>query len=154
MRKVVEFWRIWLVKLAFPQYWGLPTLVVWSQAAKETGYFKSNVYLRGNNLFGMQPNSRPYELENEFIGAEKSAKYANKWLSVWDYFKRQLQFKISYKTPEHYINETAISGYAADTDYASGWLKVYKSNKYMKLFNPLIYACALALAIWFFNKKR
>ncbi|RKQ43132.1 mannosyl-glycoprotein endo-beta-N-acetylglucosaminidase [Roseivirga pacifica] len=148
MRYLIEAFRVWVVKLAFPQYWGVSTFTILAQASHETGAFTSKVYREGNNLFGMQPNSRPFDIQGKTMGRENSATYPTKWHSVWDYFKRQQAFRI---TTIGFKRKTVDSGYAADKAYKSKWQK--HINKLL-IFKILTYACIVVAVVTFLGNDK
>jgi len=153
MTLVIEYLRILLVKLLFQRYWKLSTLTVISQSILETGSFGSGVYLQGNNLFGMKPSSRKIE-NGTFGNIEGSATYKNKWLSVWDYFKRQKQFNVS---SDNYFEDTFRSGYAEDVNYISSWQRIIEKNKSkVTLIKNIIYGITVGFIFifWRFFKKK
>jgi hypothetical protein len=110
-----------IIKRLFPEYKHIPSMLILAQVLHETGNLKSAIFLENNNLFGMKFNKRGWA-----IGINRGhAVYNFWWSSIFDYFERQRVFKIIYVTPEQYVKQTALSGYAEDIAYQKRWLDIY-----------------------------
>ena len=88
--------------------------VVYAQAVLETGYFKSKVFKKNNNLFGMKLASRRPRMS--FKLQHNHAEYRNWKESVIDYAFYQSHFLSDIKTKAEYI-ETVGRIYAEDPRY-------------------------------------
>lgn len=106
---------IYIVKLLFPDYWKLPTSLVFAQAAHETAFFKSDIFKENKNLFGMKQAKRR---KNTATGTNRyHATYDSLMSSIYDYFLRQKDFNIVYKNNSQYVDELIRTKYAEDPHY-------------------------------------
>lgn len=87
--------------------------IVYAQAVLETGHFKSELCLNGNNLFGLY-NSRKHEYYTFDHWTESVVAYLN-----------YVQYR--YKPPNDYYRFLSDIGYAEDPDYINK-LKVIVSR--------------------------
>jgi hypothetical protein len=94
---------------------------VLAQAALETDRFRSDLFLRADNAFGMRiASQRPQPRIGESNGY---AVYATLRDSVADYFDRQRAFNIpNTDDAAEYINATVASGYAEAGHYDVAWM--------------------------------
>jgi len=90
------------------------------QSALETGRFRSDLFLRANNAFGMRvANVRP---QNRIGESNGYAVYNTVADSVADYFARQRAFNIpNTNSAAAYIAATVASGYATAEHYGDAW---------------------------------
>lgn len=94
--------------------------VVVAQMIHETGYFTSDIYKTGHNLFGMKvPHRRPKVWQmGEYKG---HARYYSNAHSLCDYIAWQKwttkNGKIQFKNNEEYYNHLLRTGYAEDKKY-------------------------------------
>ena len=88
--------------------------IVYAQAVLETGHFKSDLCLNGNNLFGLydSKNHRYYTFDH--------------WKDCIISYKEMIQYK--YKDDDNYLNFLKEIGYAEDSEY------IYKLKELIK--NP------------------
>lgn len=143
--------QIWVVKLAFPQYWRLPSALVYAQAKHETGNFKSDIYIENNSLFGMKvPRKRKTTVKGEGRG---HATYSSRISSIYDYFLRQQYFHISYITVQQYIEKTKQSAYAEDTKYDERWKAHYDSISPVFRAIPYLFIPAVAIIALFIFRR-
>lgn len=150
MRYVILL-QIWVVKLAFPRYWRLPSALVYAQAKHETGNFKSNIYIENNSLFGMKvPRKRKTTVKGENRG---HATYSSRISSIYDYFLRQQYFHINYTTVHQYINKTKESGYAEDTKYDQSWKAHYDSISPIFRAIPYLFLPSLVVIALFIFRR-
>lgn len=77
--------------------------IVYAQAVLETGHFKSDLYLNGNNLFGLY-NSRKHRYYT-----------FDHWKDCIIAYKEMIQYK--YKDGDDYLNFLKEIGYAEDSEY-------------------------------------
>lgn len=77
--------------------------IVYAQAVLETGHFKSDLCLNGNNLFGLydSKNHRYYTFDH--------------WKDCIIAYKEMIQYK--YKDGDNYLNFLKEIGYAEDSEY-------------------------------------
>lgn len=77
--------------------------IVYAQAVLETGHFKSDLCLNGNNLFGLydSKNHRYYTFDH--------------WKDCIIAYKEMIQYK--YKDDDNYLNFLKEIGYAEDSEY-------------------------------------
>ncbi|WP_189631311.1 glucosaminidase domain-containing protein [Roseivirga thermotolerans] len=157
MIKLKIYLQILLIKnLLYRQFRNISTRVIYAQAVHETGNFTSGVFLKGNNLFGMQPNSRKWDDDSpERIGKEGSATYSSRYQSIRDYFDRQLQFKVDLSNDGEYMLSTLRTGYATDPNYLTAWQAQYL--KVPRIQNNILYALAIivtAFIVWRLKKGK
>lgn len=77
--------------------------IVYAQAVLETGYFKSDLCLNGNNLFGL-------------YNSKKHRYYTfDHWKDCIIAYKEMIQYK--YKDGDDYLNFLKEIGYAEDSEY-------------------------------------
>lgn len=90
--------------------------IVYAQAILETGHFKSNLCINGNNLFGLY-NSR------------KGKYYTfNHWVNSVEAYVKYVQYK--YKPPNDYYKFLEELPYAIDKEYINKLKRiVYETNK-------------------------
>lgn len=88
--------------------------IVYAQAILETGHFKSKVYLKHNNLFGLY-NSK-----------EKSYYKFKHWSESVVAYKELIQKK--YKSPESYYTFLENINYAEDKNYTRLLKELVKQN--------------------------
>ncbi len=88
--------------------------IVYAQAVLETGHFKSDLCLNGNNLFGLYDSKkhRYYTFDH--------------WKDCIIAYKEMIQYK--YKDGDNYLNFLKEIGYAEDSEY------IYKLKELIK--NP------------------
>ena len=88
------------------EYYGVKhPQIVYAQAVLETGYFKSDLCLNGNNLFGLY-DSRKHRYHTFDHWTESVVAYL-------DYVQHR------YKPPDDYYRFLSDIGYAEDPDYIS-----------------------------------
>lgn len=117
---------IGVVKLLFPRYWSTPTALLYAQAYLETGGFTSAIFKENNNLFGMkQPQVRKTTATGNNRG---HATYSTVFHSVYDYFLRQIEFKIKGRDVQEYVENTVKSNYAEDKSYSQKWLNIFETK--------------------------
>jgi len=88
--------------------------IVYRQALLESGRFSSDIFVCGNNLFGMKvAKQRPTTATGEYKG---HAEYRDWRASVQDYALFQSAFMRKYKTEEQYYKALGKS-YAEDDSY-------------------------------------
>lgn len=88
--------------------------IVYRQALLESGRFSSDIFMCGNNLFGMKlARQRPTTAVGEYKG---HAEYKSWKASVQDYALFQSAFMRKYKTEEQYYKALGKS-YAEDDSY-------------------------------------
>ena len=87
--------------------------IVYAQAVLETGHFKSDLCLNGNNLFGLydSKNHRYYTF--------------NHWKDCVIAYKEMIQYK--YKDGDDYLNFLKEIGYAGDSEYICKLKKLIKN---------------------------
>lgn len=91
-----------------------PELVL-KQMKLETGNFKSNIFLKTNNLMGM---TYPMKRKTTAIGKYQSGKYTYACYSNWvESAKDYLIFQQTYFKPKYYHQFLNDVGYAEDTSY-------------------------------------
>jgi len=96
--------------------------VVAAQIFHETGMLKSDVYLNGNNMFGMKQSKKRHWAIGTYAG---HAKYRNVSDSLYDYIEYQNTYIPRYEqrhgvkihTNEDYINFLMRQNYAEDRKY-------------------------------------
>lgn len=151
LRRLHNITLIYLVKLFFPEYWKMPTHLVYAQSIQETGYFTSNIYRENKNLFGMKVNSRPYE-SSENRG---HAKYKLKILSIIDYFARNRQFKKQYQNEQQYMNslQSGKYKYAGDPNYVRHVMTIYSKYLNNKSIPQIIALPSIGILAYWLCKK-
>jgi len=87
--------------------------VVYAQAVLETGHFKSDLCINGNNLFGLY-NSR-----------KKRYYTFDHWKDCIIAYKEMIQYK--YKDGDDYLNFLKEIGYAEDSEYNCKLKKLIKN---------------------------
>lgn len=95
-------------------YYGLKHKdIVYAQAILETGHFKSDLCLNGNNLFGLydSKNHRYYTFDH--------------WKDCVIAYKEMIQYK--YKNGDDYLNFLKEIGYAGDSEYICKLKKLIKN---------------------------
>ena len=95
-------------------YYGLKHKdIVYAQAVLETGHFKSDLCLNGNNLFGLydSKNHRYYTFDH--------------WKDCVIAYKEMIQYK--YKDGDDYLNFLKEIGYARDSEYICKLKKLIKN---------------------------
>ena len=95
-------------------YYGLKHKdIVYAQAVLETGHFKSDLCLNGNNLFGLydSKNHRYYTFDH--------------WKDCVIAYKEMIQYK--YKDGDDYLNFLKEIGYAGDSEYICKLKKLIKN---------------------------
>lgn len=95
-------------------YYGLEHKdIVYAQAVLETGHFKSDLCLNGNNLFGLydSKNHRYYTFDH--------------WKDCVIAYKEMIQYK--YKDGDDYLNFLKEIGYARDSEYICKLKKLIKN---------------------------
>lgn len=113
-----------------------PTVVV-AQMVHETGFFTSDIYKKGNNLFGMKKaHHRPGEYQK---GTYKGhASYESPAHSLLDYLEFQQYVALKwlkrrnknrFNSDEEYMQFLLDCGYAEDKAY------IKKLKKYIKIIN-------------------
>jgi len=91
-----------------------PELVL-KQMKLETGNFKSNIFLKTNNLMGM---TYPMKRKTTAIGKFSSGKYNYACYENWiESAKDYLIFQQTYFKPDYYHQFLRDVGYAEDTSY-------------------------------------
>lgn len=95
------------------EYYGVKhPQIVYAQAVLETGHFKSDLCLNGNNLFGL-------------YNSKKHRYYTfDHWADGIIAYKEMIQYK--YKDDGDYLNFLKEIGYAGDIDY------IYKLKEIIK----------------------
>jgi flagellum-specific peptidoglycan hydrolase FlgJ len=106
--------------------------IVYAQSLLETGHFKSNIFLEGNNLFGMkQARIRINTAEGTYNGHA----YYNSWQeSVYDYafFSCRYLSKISSENEYfEYLSKT----YAEDPNYVNKLKSIIEKENLISKFN-------------------
>lgn len=106
--------------------------IVYSQSLLETGHFESNIFLEGNNLFGMkQARIRINTAEGTYNGHA----YYNSWQeSVYDYafFSCRYLSKISSENEYfEYLSKT----YAEDPNYVNKLKSIIEKENLISKFN-------------------
>lgn len=97
------------------EYYGVKhPQIVYAQAVLETGYFKSDLCLNGNNLFGLY-NSKKHKYYT-----------FDHWKDCIIAYKEMIQYK--YKDGDDYLSFLKEIGYAEDSEY------IYKLKELIK--NP------------------
>jgi len=116
----LKIWGLlWLYK-TLNGYFNISVKLLFAQVVHETGNFKSEVYTKNNNLFGMrEAKTRKRSVEGTNLN---HAVYKNHRQSIVDYFLRQKYFKILNTNDSSYINSTLKSNYAEDKDYKRKWI--------------------------------
>ena len=86
------------------EYYGVKhPQIVYAQAVLETGHFKSDLCLNGNNLFGL-------------YNSKKHRYYTfDHWKDCIIAYKEMIQYK--YKDSDDYLNFLKEIGYAEDSEY-------------------------------------
>lgn len=148
MKNVQIFLLIYWFKLKHFRFITLPTSLVYAQAYHETGGFKSPIFKENKNLFGMKVNSRKFD-KGENRG---HAVYYSLSDSIKDYFARQIQFKISFDSPESYIKETFDSNYAEDGNYMVAWFNTYERFKWLSFLTYFLVPTIVVL-YYYLQKK-
>ena len=86
------------------EYYGVKhPQIVYAQAVLETGHFKSDLCLNGNNLFGLY-NSKKHKYYT-----------FDHWKDCIIAYKEMIQYK--YKDGDDYLNFLEEIGYAEDSEY-------------------------------------
>lgn len=97
------------------EYYGVKhPQIVYAQAVLETGYFKSDLCLNDNNLFGLY-NSKKHRYHT-----------FDHWKDCIIAYKEMIQYK--YKDGDDYLSFLKETGYAEDSEY------IYKLKELIK--NP------------------
>jgi hypothetical protein len=145
------FLQIWLVKMAFPQYWLLPSALIYAQAKHETGNFSSNIYKENKNLFGMK---KPYKRSTTVKGENRGhATYSSGWSSIYDYFLRQQYFHIDYLSVKQYIERTKQSNYAEDPNYDKHWQVHYDAlGVFARVIPYMLIPVVVLVTLYFFRR--
>jgi flagellum-specific peptidoglycan hydrolase FlgJ len=87
--------------------------IVYAQAVLETGHFKSDLCLNGNNLFGL-------------YNSKKHRYYTfDHWKDCIIAYKEMIQYK--YKDGDDYLNFLKEIGYAEDSEYICKLKKLIKN---------------------------
>jgi hypothetical protein len=132
--------------------------IIYSIAAHETGYFKSSLYNRTNNCFGMRvPRLRPWY----GIGEDNNySVYSSTWTSVKDYFAWVKYVGIELPVDTTFMSVLEIWVYQMKTrNYFEASLQGYTSgvkaaySKYQNLKSPLFFLLysltpTIILIIW------
>ncbi len=106
------------LQIKFPQ-------IVYAQSVLETGYFKSNIYLCNNNLFGMKvATQRITTNTGEEFG---HATYKNWRESVLDYAFFQSTYLFNIKNEHDYL-EYLKANYASNHNYIIELKKIINQN--------------------------
>lgn len=130
IRENRDYMRVFeLAEIRFPT-------VVYAQMIHETGGFKSDIFLKGNNMFGMKASSRKFH-----CGVYKGhAKYESTAQSLLDYkaWQDAMLKNRSINTEEEYLyflqhlfknNDGSWVSYAEDKNY------IPKLKHYIKIIN-------------------
>jgi uncharacterized FlgJ-related protein len=97
--------------------------IVLAQAKKETGHFKSEVFLTNHNLFGLKEAKIR---ATTAIGTNLNHAYYNNWReSILDYALYQNAYLKNVKTEDEYF-QYLQANYAEDTNYVSDLKKMIK----------------------------
>lgn len=96
------------------EYYGVKhPQIVYAQAVLETGHFKSDLCLNGNNLFGL-------------YNSKKHRYYTfDHWKDCIIAYKEMIQYK--YKDGDDYLNFLKEIGYAEDSEYICKLKKLIKN---------------------------
>lgn len=96
------------------EYYGVKhPQIVYAQAVLETGYFKSDLCLNDNNLFGL-------------YNSKKHRYYTfDHWKDCIIAYKEMIQYK--YKDGDDYLNFLKEIGYAEDSEYICKLKKLIKN---------------------------
>lgn len=97
---------------ALDYYGVLHPEIVYAQAVLETGHFKSNLCISGNNLFGLYNSSK-----NRYYTF-------NHWAESVEAYINYIQYR--YKPPNDYYEFLDKIGYAEDPDYINKVKKLVK----------------------------
>lgn len=99
-------------------------MILYAQAKLETGGFVSNIYKKGNNLFGMKPSIKRNRFwQSKLLG---HAKYSHRFVCIMDRIDWDIWSGILFKgNVLDYMNAVVKKGYAEDKEYFSKWLKIY-----------------------------
>ena len=96
------------------EYYGVKhPQIVYAQAVLETGHFKSDLCLNGNNLFGLY-NSKKHRYHT-----------FDHWKDCIIAYKEMIQYK--YKDGDDYLNFLKEIGYAEDSEYICKLKKLIKN---------------------------
>lgn len=88
--------------------------IVYAQAILETGYFKSKVHTRNNNLFGL------------YNSEKKEYHKFNHWTESIVKYKEWIQHR--YKPPNNYYEFLQRIGYAKDPNYITKLKQIVKKH--------------------------
>lgn len=103
---------------------------LYAQAALETGHFTSNIYLRGNNLFGMRQSVIRDRWWSDSISGH--AAYTHHIMSVLDRIDWDMWHNIRYKDFHLYTHTVQDHGYATDREYLIKWQKLFENINAIK----------------------
>lgn len=105
--------------------------IVLGQSILETGHFKSEIFIKNNNLFGMKKSSSRLTLSDS---TQYGHAYYNNWEdSVYDYALYQSTYLRKIKSEEEYFNYLSRS-YAESESYVKLLKQVIKNEGLKELF--------------------
>lgn len=171
MKTLWHCFQIILIQILNPKWSHIPIKVVLAQFYLETGGFTSRIYRENKNICGMRfPSQRKSTAIGNGRGEDDKGQaiYKSHWSSIRDYFMRQEYFNnhLQYRllkppSPEMYIRETTLSGYAESPTYNDDWYRLYQklSEKFTMIKVGVFIAIfgLITLIIWvifdlFFSK--
>jgi uncharacterized FlgJ-related protein len=105
--------------------------IVMSQSIVETGFFKSDIFISNNNLFGMRDSSKRLTTSDS---TQYGYAYYDRWEdSVYDYALFQSTYLRKIKSEEEYFNYLRRN-YAEDTKYVNLLKQVINREKLREHF--------------------
>jgi uncharacterized FlgJ-related protein len=105
--------------------------IVLGQSILETGHFKSEIFIKNNNLFGMKKSSSRLTMSDS---TQNGHAYYNNWEdSVYDYALYQSTYLRKIKSEEEYFKYLSRS-YAESESYVKLLKQVIKNEELKELF--------------------
>jgi len=105
--------------------------LLYAQADLETAGFKSSLYERANNMYGMNtPSSRNNHIgstPSSDDGGSSKAVYADDYHSLLDLVERHLSSWANVRGGSHYISDLKRTSYASDPNYGKALTQRYKT---------------------------
>lgn len=108
--------------------WGQMAKLIEAQARHETGNYTSDLFKRGNNVFGMRiAKKRPFVrsgISNDYSTYKDIDQSIEDWL-LWAEFTN---FPTNLKTVVQYVDALFVRGYFTDNwiNYSKGMIEQYK----------------------------
>lgn len=131
---------------------------LYAQAYLETGGFTSAMYLKCNNLFGMQvANVRPKAQDGACMTTVEGtfARFKSRCQSVRDRLLWDKYVGVGYHNVDTYMQSVKDKGYATDPDYVTKWKQIYLQGNVATVawlsigFWVVTISSAIYGAVWF-----